>query len=120
MHHSMSWAGSFPLEKCCNFSVNPLRARWKITITTKFSQVNGWNTNEIQRPPELEYWEYLEDRSPECHDKDYEEAYMIIRLAMNSLEELKVLKEHRQEVVHTACEALGLPSEDLRWYRTVL
>ncbi|KAJ3722793.1 hypothetical protein DFJ43DRAFT_1092368, partial [Lentinula guzmanii] len=70
-------------------------------------------------PPEIKYWEYLEGRAPESHDMDYEEAYMIICLAMNSPEELKVLKEHIHELVHTACEALGLSSEDLKWYRTV-
>ncbi|KAJ3784259.1 hypothetical protein GGU10DRAFT_358497 [Lentinula aff. detonsa] len=70
-------------------------------------------------PPEIDRWEYPEGRAPETHDKEYEESYMIIRLAMNSPEELEVLKEHIHELAHIACEALGLPSEDLKWYRTV-
>ncbi|KAJ3720710.1 hypothetical protein DFJ43DRAFT_1141204 [Lentinula guzmanii] len=70
-------------------------------------------------PPAIDHWENPEGRAPEIYDEDYGETYMIIRLAMNRPEELKVLKEHIHELVHIACEALGLPSEDLKWYRTV-
>ncbi|KAJ3980983.1 hypothetical protein F5890DRAFT_1538350 [Lentinula detonsa] len=70
-------------------------------------------------PPAIDRWEYPEGRAPEIYDEGYGETYMIICLAMNRPEELKVLKEHIHELVHIACEALGLPSEDLKWYRTV-
>ncbi|KAJ3745161.1 hypothetical protein DFH05DRAFT_1126066 [Lentinula detonsa] len=74
-------------------------------------------------PPEIKYWKYPEGRGPECHDKDYEEdyeeAYMFIYFAINIPNELDIVKDHREEVVRTACQALDLPAEDLKWYRTI-
>ncbi|KAJ3745149.1 hypothetical protein DFH05DRAFT_1124111 [Lentinula detonsa] len=98
------WAECKPNTMC----VYSLSQTWLIQMCCRFLE-----------PPAIDRWENPEGRAPEIYDEDYGETYMIIRLAMNRPEELKVLKEHIHELVHIACEALGLPSEDLKWYRTV-
>ncbi|KAJ3796899.1 hypothetical protein GGU11DRAFT_745706 [Lentinula aff. detonsa] len=124
MHHSMSWAGLFPLEKCSNFSANPLRVElteyYNLKVLPRRWPKRKPHTTFLEPP---ENWKYPEGRGPECHDKDYEEdyeeAYMFIYFAINIPNELDIVKDHREEVVRTACQALDLPAEDLKWYRTI-
>ncbi|KAJ3927308.1 MAG: hypothetical protein NXY57DRAFT_1042532 [Lentinula lateritia] len=78
-----------------------------------------WGTTEAKsdlQPPDLMLWSYETGR--ESHHKN--EAYLLFYVAQNSTEDLKMVKEHKEELITRSIEALGFTSErqeKVKWYR---
>ncbi|KAH7874958.1 uncharacterized protein C8R40DRAFT_1265464 [Lentinula edodes] len=78
-----------------------------------------WGTTKAKsdlQPPNLMIWIYETGR--ESQHKN--EAYLLLYVAQNSTEDLKMVKEHKEELITRSIEAIGLTSEmreKVRWYR---
>ncbi|KAH7874935.1 hypothetical protein F5879DRAFT_990684 [Lentinula edodes] len=68
------------------------------------------------QPPDLMLWSYETGR--ESQHKN--EAYLLLYVAQNSTEDLKMVKEHKEELIMRSIEAFGFTSErqeKVKWYR---
>ncbi|KAJ3871634.1 hypothetical protein F5051DRAFT_457016 [Lentinula edodes] len=72
--------------------------------------------NQILSPPEMVMWRHETGRESQ-HKND---AHLLLYVAQNSIEDLKMVKEHKEELITKSIEAFRFTSErqeKVKWYR---
>ncbi|KAJ3898519.1 hypothetical protein F5879DRAFT_980248, partial [Lentinula edodes] len=91
----------------------PIRYYSHKLLPSRWRETKG---NLDLQPPDLMLWRYETGR--ESQHKN--EAYLLLYVAQNSIEDLKMVKEHKEELITRSIEAIGLMSEmreKVKWYR---
>ncbi|KAJ3805087.1 hypothetical protein F5876DRAFT_70092, partial [Lentinula aff. lateritia] len=73
-------------------------------------------TNMDLQPPDLMIWSYETGRE----SQDQNDAYLLLYVAQNSSEDLKMVEEHKEEIITKSIEAIGFTfkmREKCKWYR---
>ncbi|KAJ4465937.1 hypothetical protein C8J55DRAFT_609431 [Lentinula edodes] len=87
------------------YSFELLPSRWRKT-----------KAKSVLKPPDLMLWSYETGRESQ-HKND---AHFLLYVAHNSTGDLKMVKEHKEELITRSIEAFGFTSErqeKVKWYR---
>ncbi|KAJ3875662.1 hypothetical protein F5051DRAFT_413667, partial [Lentinula edodes] len=114
-------AGLSLLHKPKSYWNQPQRVVNQSTTTAiSYFRQGGEKPREIcmsdLQPPDLMLWRHETGR--ESQHKN--EAYLLLYVAQNSIEDLKMVKEHKEELITRSIEAIRLMSEmreKVKWYR---
>ncbi|KAJ3930916.1 MAG: hypothetical protein NXY57DRAFT_1083281 [Lentinula lateritia] len=87
------------------YSFQLLPSRWEKT-----------KAKSVLKPPDLMLWSY----ETGCESQHKNDAHFLLYVAHNSTEDLKMVNEHKEELITRSIEAFGFTSErqeKVKWYR---